>query len=421
VLKKYKFAINDDCDDSYRQFNLKTDLKLGKTGILLITIPLVAFVLNDYYFVNLSAQFFGLVILRSALLIFVFLSLIRIDKIKNFQEYDRAITITVLILLFGCGLINATRPQNFVAQVVMTIITILVIYLVIPNRFSFQILLSSVAVAGETLIIIVFLQPSSAPTQFTLFLSLAFADFIGVLIAWHLQKYRKKSYRDLIEFKELQNKLENHSRELEIIVEDRTKKLKNKERLATIGATAGMVGHDIRNPLQAITSDLFLINSELISMPESRSKQEVKESLEDIQNNVEYINKIVQDLQDYTRPLVPTCESIDLERLCLELMVKATVPQGIIASCVIQQNAKKIMADPALLKRILSNLISNAVQAMPKGGKLDIFAYQEAGNIIITVRDTGQVFQKKLSQCCLHHCSQQNLRVKVLACLWLSV
>ena len=39
--------------------------------------------------------------------------------------------------------------------------------------------------------------------------------------------------------------------------------LKDSERLAAIGATAGMVGHDIRNPLQAIIGDLFLVRAEL--------------------------------------------------------------------------------------------------------------------------------------------------------------
>ena len=50
-------------------------------------------------------------------------------------------------------------------------------------------------------------------------------------------------------------KLKTHSEHLEAMVEERTKDLKNSERLATIGATAGIVGHDIRNQLQAITSD----------------------------------------------------------------------------------------------------------------------------------------------------------------------
>ena len=51
------------------------------------------------------------------------------------------------------------------------------------------------------------------------------------------------------------------------------KKLKDAERLAAIGATAGMVGHDIRNPLQAITGDIYLAKTELASTPERREKE----------------------------------------------------------------------------------------------------------------------------------------------------
>ena len=47
------------------------------------------------------------------------------------------------------------------------------------------------------------------------------------------------------------------------------------------------------------------------------------------------------------------------------------------------------MADPALLKRILSNLVTNAVQAMPKGGNLTLDGHKEANDLIITVKDTG--------------------------------
>ena len=54
---------------------------------------------------------------------------------------------------------------------------------------------------------------------------------------------------------------------LEKLVGERTAQLKDAERLAAIGATAGMVGHDIRNPLQAITSDVYLAKTELASVP----------------------------------------------------------------------------------------------------------------------------------------------------------
>ena len=68
---------------------------------------------------------------------------------------------------------------------------------------------------------------------------------------------------DITERKQLQNKLEEYSKNLEKLVEERTNQLKDAERLAAIGATAGMVGHDIRNPLQAIASDVYLAKTDL--------------------------------------------------------------------------------------------------------------------------------------------------------------
>ena len=100
------------------------------------------------------------------------------------------------------------------------------------------------------------------------------------------------------------------------------KQLKDSERLASIGATAGMVGHDIRNPLQAIISDVFLAKSELASVPDSEGKKNALESLQEIEKNIDYINKIVQDLQDYARPLNPKPEEVDLKLIIAKLWKK---------------------------------------------------------------------------------------------------
>ena len=195
--------------------------------------------------------------------------------------------------------------------------------------------------------------------------------------------------RDITEQKKLQRKLEEHSENLEKIIEERTNQLRDAERMAAIGATAGMVGHDIRNPLQAIMSDVFLVKSDLSLVPESEEKEGIKESLDSIENNVDYINKIVQDLQDYAKPLKPTLQEARLDRLCEEVTFNREIPNNIEASCLAEENAKKMVVDPALLKRILDNLVNNAIQAMPNGGKLNVHAYREAGDVVITVQDDG--------------------------------
>jgi signal transduction histidine kinase len=169
------------------------------------------------------------------------------------------------------------------------------------------------------------------------------------------------------------------------------KKLQDQERLAAIGATAGMVGHDIRNPLQAITGDLFLAKSELSELPENENKTNAIESLDEIQNNIDYINKIVADLQDYARPLNPRAQETNIKSLFHEILAKNGIPKNIKVTVKVEDKAERVMADPDYLKRIAANLTLNAVQAMPEGGKLTIRAYVDelTNDVLITVKDTG--------------------------------
>ncbi len=123
--------------------------------------------------------------------------------------------------------------------------------------------------------------------------------------------------------------LEEYASQMEELAEQRAAKLKESERLAAIGATAGMVGHDIRNPLQAITSDVYLAKTELAAIPDSEEKKNALESIEEIEKNTEYINKIVQDLQDYARPLNPKVEESDLKQIFEKMLAKNGLPKNI--------------------------------------------------------------------------------------------
>ena len=168
-------------------------------------------------------------------------------------------------------------------------------------------------------------------------------------------------------------------------------KLKDAERLANIGATAGMVGHDIRNPLQAIIGDLFLARTELSTLPDNEQKANAIESLAEIEKNIDYINKIVADLQDYARPLNPRAQEINIKTVFNEILAKNGVPKNIKVTVEVAAKAEKIVADPDYLKRIAANLMLNAVQAMPDGGKLTIRAYsdKQTNDVLIMVKDTG--------------------------------
>ena len=99
--------------------------------------------------------------------------------------------------------------------------------------------------------------------------------------------------------------LEGYASQMEELATERAKQLTRAERLIAIGQTAGMVGHDIRNPLQAIAGELYLSKDELHSITDIETKKNLQESLNNIEENLYYIDKIVADLQDYTKPLKP--------------------------------------------------------------------------------------------------------------------
>ena len=193
---------------------------------------------------------------------------------------------------------------------------------------------------------------------------------------------------DITERKQVEENLKSYSKELEFLVEERTKKLKDSERLAAIGETAGMVGHDIRNPLQAITGDLYLLKEEFESLSKSENGKSIQESIKAIEDNVFYINKIVSDLQDYTRTLKPSIQEVYLRSLINSILLNASIPNLIKTIAKIQEGLI-LNTDPDYLRRALTNIITNAYQAMPNGGQLTLSAEKKENITVITVEDTG--------------------------------
>jgi PAS domain S-box-containing protein len=200
---------------------------------------------------------------------------------------------------------------------------------------------------------------------------------------------------DVTERKNMLKELEGYTKNLERLVEERTKQLKNAERLAAIGSTAGMVGHDIRNPLQAMISDAYLLRSELTSMPQCESKEGIKESLDSIEMNIAYVDKIVSDLQDYTRPLKPSFQEVNVKDLIDSILAIAKIPKRTETRIDVDKSFF-LITDATYLRRVLTNLILNAVQAIPVEGKLTIEAHKEKDKVIISVKDTGVGIPEKV-------------------------
>ncbi len=208
---------------------------------------------------------------------------------------------------------------------------------------------------------------------------------------------------DITERKRIQTKLEEdaclleeYANQMEELANERAKQLKENERLVTIGQTAGMVGHDIRNPLQAIVGELYLATDEVVSLPDSDTKKNLQESMTCIEENLFYIDKIIADLQDYTKPLKPNKEKVNIEKVIEEALLIVPIPNNLQVSISIEEGFPQFTADFAMLKRALINLIQNAVQAMLSGGSLNINAKYKEKHAYISVEDTGEGISEEI-------------------------
>jgi signal transduction histidine kinase len=135
---------------------------------------------------------------------------------------------------------------------------------------------------------------------------------------------------------------------------------------------------------------MYLIAEEVKGMENGDSKQAIMESVESVNQNISYINKIVSDLQDYTRPLKPYLQEADLAEQVEEILLTIFIPRGIEVSTDIHAAARPIKTDIAYLRRVLTNLFTNAVQAMgDQNGKLTIKAISVDDTVTLTVQDTG--------------------------------
>jgi signal transduction histidine kinase len=378
-------------DQAFRSFYLSQDIDLARKAMILFAIPVLGFLVNDYIFFGLSDAFVSLALLRSILLLVIGLEIVYLGKVKNYQSYDTSIFLGIFTLIIGGGIINATRPQSFLLHSIVTIVSLLVIYLVIPLRFRLKIFLASFMTVGEALIILLLSSSSAMSTVFTILFCMIVANTIAALSSLQIQLYRKKAYQNHIEQQEFKDALEKHANHLSNLVKERTKdlvdaqdRLIKSERFAAIGELAGMVGHDLRNPLTGIKNAAYILRKKY-SYPVGEN---VTEILNVIDRSVEQANNIIADLLDYSREIHLDLEEyspkslIDYVLLSINLPAKVKIVDH-------TQNLPMIRVDAGKMERVFVNFIKNAVEAMPDGGTLEIASTKNENDVLITFADSG--------------------------------
>ncbi|RJP69077.1 MAG: histidine kinase [Candidatus Abyssobacteria bacterium SURF_17] len=168
-------------------------------------------------------------------------------------------------------------------------------------------------------------------------------------------------------------------------------RLVQSEKMALVGKLAAEVAHSIRNPMTSINMRLFSLSRTLDLLPTQREDFEV------IYDEMRHLDNIVRNFLEFSRPpklKVQKTNVSEVVDMAVQLLEKRLERHGVTVERERGIALPDIDADPELLKEVLVNLIVNACDAMPQGGKLtiaeeDALAEKVGRAVLIRATDTG--------------------------------
>jgi signal transduction histidine kinase len=162
--------------------------------------------------------------------------------------------------------------------------------------------------------------------------------------------------------------------------------LVRKERLAMLGEVAGSVGNELRNPLGVMSNAVYFLQTML-----EKADASIKEYLGIIRDEIARSEHIVAVLMDAVRTRPPEPARHGVAELIGQALRKSAVPAGVTVALDIPDTLPAVRVDEIQMHTVFENLISNAVEAMPAGGTLEIRAAGVEGGqaVAIGVRDSG--------------------------------
>ncbi len=180
-----------------------------------------------------------------------------------------------------------------------------------------------------------------------------------------------------------------------IVIQDITQiklseqQLLHTDKMVAIGQLAGGIAHEIRNPLGLIRSHCYLLKT-------NTDPDKIKKTIKIIENSVQKASDIIDNLLNFSRISHSDVEEINIKKFITNVMnlqkrifqknnIKTKIECDAKLTCCINQES---------LKHILVNLITNAIDAMPEGGTLDIKCKVKDENLLITCSDSGTGINK---------------------------
>ena len=221
--------------------------------------------------------------------------------------------------------------------------------------------------------------------------------------------------RNLLEIRFLHLELQEQNQTLEVKVAERTRDLREmqqkivaQERLRAFGEMAGGIVHDFNNALMSVIgySEMLLNDDEML-----RDFKTAREFLQIMNTAGRDASQVISRLRDFYRPreITDVFSRLDLNELIMQA-VPLTQPkwkgQALADGRTINveldlAKVPPISGNAGELREVATNLIFNAVDAMPSGGTITLRSSEERGQAVLEVSDTGSGMSDEVRQRCL--------------------
>jgi signal transduction histidine kinase len=167
-------------------------------------------------------------------------------------------------------------------------------------------------------------------------------------------------------------------------------------RMAAIGRLTSGVGHEVKNPINAIVVHLELLKTKLGSTPGPANRH-----LDVIDSEIHRLDRVVQTLVDFSRPVEVKLVEYDLRYAVSDVVALAEAEMStkqVKLTCSLPNYPLVAKVDVDLLKQAVLNVVQNGAQAMPEGGRLDVILLEDGKSAVIQVEDEGGGIAEELRE-----------------------
>jgi PAS domain S-box-containing protein len=158
-------------------------------------------------------------------------------------------------------------------------------------------------------------------------------------------------------------------------------------RLAAIGRLTAGVGHEVKNPINAIVVHLELLRNKL-----GGSDNKAMRHLEVIESEIQRLDRVVQTLVDFSRPVELQLREQDLRRVVSAVLMLASAEletRDVHVQSDLPDHPVLAKVDADLLKQALLNVVLNGAQAMAEGGRLAVRLAEDGRMALLSIHDEG--------------------------------